>query len=100
MQPYSVDGEGDDRILSVQATASHRYKFWQIIDGNREEIHFKKIGSKIMGVVSSQVIVFEKPNAQQYHREYMQHNARAMWCGMQAQPERLLENMLEYVEII
>lgn len=102
MKPYEIDREGDSGILSIYANASHRYKFWQIdSEGNKAPISFKRAGSKLMAAVVGDIAVYKKPNPNEFHREYMRENGLAMYRGLAGcDHDRLVENMLEYVEII
>lgn len=97
MPPYSIQGEGVQRVLVVAKAAAHRFRF---TTEKRETIRLKQAGSKLVAVVAGAVVVYSKPTANEFHRELMQHNARAMWCGLQADPDRLVDNMLEYVETL
>lgn len=98
MQPYTIVGDGESRVLTVLANCSLRYRFWHK-DG-LEQVQFKSAGSRLIAVATGSVLVYKKPHAMQYHKEYMLANARAMWLGLQSDPDRLLDNMLEYVETI
>lgn len=100
MPPYTIEGKGKSRILLLQGAQAHRFKFSQIIGEKLEPVHFKRAGGKLIAVVSDCVLVYKVPNAHKFHKEFMQHNARAMWMGMQSQPDRLLENMLEFEETL
>lgn len=97
MPLYSIQGEGVQRVLVVAKAAAHRFRF---TNDKREPVRLRIAGSKLVAVVSGAVVVYAKPTANEFHRELMQHNARAMWCGLQSDPDRLVDNMLEYVETI
>lgn len=95
---YCIHGTGETRILEVVAANAHRLRFWHK-DGI-EQIHFKKVGAKLVAVVTGGVMVYRLPNVNDFHRELMAMNGRALWLGLQADTDRLVENMLEYVETI
>ena len=100
MQPYTVEGTGESRVLMLQKTHAHRFRFSQIIGKELLPVKFKVAGSKLVAVVSDCVMVYKLPNAHSFHKEYMAHNARAQWMGLESQPDRLVDNMMEYVESI
>lgn len=97
---YSVSGVGDDRLLIVQKSQMQRFRFMQLHDNVQTAIKFVCAGSKMIASVKGHVMVYKVPKVNEYHREYMRHNARAMWCGMSSDPERVLNNMLEYHETL
>ncbi len=93
---YQIHGEGDNRVLELQASSSHRFRFWHR-DG-KEQIKFKQSGGKLIAAVTGKLLVYKLPNAHEFHREYMAHNRTALWLGLQADTDRLVDNMLEFVE--
>lgn len=97
---YTIHGVGDNRVLEVKAEASLRYKFKQVINGEWAPVAFKRAGNKLLAVVSDTVSVYRLPNAQQFHYEYMAQNARSLWLAVPMEHDRLVENMLEFVEFI
>jgi hypothetical protein len=82
----------------VVAATAHRLRFWHKDGG--EQVQFRKAGSKLIAAVTGGVMVYKLPKVNEFHREYMAHNARALWLGLQSDPDRLVDNMLEYVETI
>lgn len=100
MSVYTVHGVGLTRVLELDANASHRYKFKQLLDGDFIAVKFKRKGGKLLAVVSDTVQVFKLPNAQRFHYEYMTQNARSLWLSVPLEHDRLVENMLEFVELI
>lgn len=98
MLAYSVHGSGDNRVLVVAGSSAHRFRFWQ--DAGSSIVQFKKSGGKLIASVTGKVMVYKKPNAHEFHRELMAANSRALWLGLQSDPDRLVDNMLEYVETI
>lgn len=98
MPPYTIMGDADTRVLTILANCALRYRFWHK-DG-LEQVVFKPSGPRLIACTIGPVMVYKKPNAMQYHKEYMIANARAMWLGLQSDSDRLLDNMLEYVETI
>ena len=98
MPPYTIMGDGPVRVLTVSADRSLSFRFWHK-DG-AEQVRFKQSGPRLIAATTGGVMVYHKPHALQYHKEYMFANARAMWLGLQSDSDRLLDNMLEYVETI
>ena len=99
-QAYSIHGVGSSRLLTVDVNASMRYQFKQLVGDTFQRVIFKRTGSKLIAVVSDTVQVFKKPNAIQYHYEYMTQNARSLWLSVPMEEDKLIENMLEFVEFI
>jgi hypothetical protein len=97
MPPYNIQGEGT-RVLTVLTARSLSFRFYHK-DG-KEQVRFRQAGPRLIAAVTGSVMVYKKPNAMQYHKELMQHNARAMWLGLESDPSRLIDNLLEYVETI
>lgn len=95
---YSITGQGDERVLMVVASSAHRLRFWHL--GGGEQVQFKRVGSKLIAAVKGAVMVYKLPNVHDFHREVMAANNRALWLGLQSDTNRLVENMLEYVETI
>lgn len=100
MIPYTIHDAGDSRILELDANASHRFRFKQLVEGEWLPVKFKRAGSKLLAAVGDTVQVYKMPQAGQFHYEYMAQNARALWLAVPMEHDRLVENMLEYVEII
>lgn len=98
MLHYAIKGNGADRVLIVEANSAQRFRFWHK-DG-AEQVCFRRIGSRLIAAVTGKVMVYKKPNAQQFHREYMAANSRALWLGLQVDTDRLIDNMLEYEETL
>ena len=101
MRPYDILGQGTERILMIPARDIHKYHFWQLSQtGERIAVKFKKVGSNLMAATVGQIAVYEKPNGHNFHYELMRNNSRILsgWGGVDH--DQLLENMLEYVEII
>lgn len=97
---YEIHGEGISRILVVQTIAANRWRFYQIKEGKRIIVKLKQAGGKCFAVVSDKVLVFSKPHPAVYHKEYIRQNARAQWMGGRLKPDMIMDNMLEYIEII
>ncbi len=98
---YTISGDvKQSRLLSVVKASMQRFRFFTIEGTEHVPIKFNTVGGKCIAAVNGLVMVYVVPNSNDFHREYMQHNARAMWCGLQADPDRLLDNMLDYVEAI
>ncbi len=97
---YSVHHITNDvRMIELPVSASLRYRFNRF--DNKTRIKFKKEGSKLVAFVRGKIVVYKKPRATQYHYQLMQANRGALSrgeCGADA--DRLLENMLECVEVI
>lgn len=100
IQPYYVQGKGDNRILIVPQNKSHRFHFRQILNGRITDVKFRRYGSVIIAPVSDKVLVYTKPKAAEFHREVMKHNARGLWLGYIPNFDRLEQNMLDFYEII
>ena len=100
MIPYTVQGLSDTRVLTLDVNASMRFKFKQLVENEYTPVKFKRVGSKLLAVVSDTVAVYKLPNAQAFHYEYMTQNARSLWLSVPIEEDRLLENMLEFVEVI
>lgn len=100
MIPYTVQGIENNRVLVVDVNASMRYKFKQLVDGEYIPVKLKRAGSKLIAVVSDTVAVYKLPNAQAFHYEFMVQNARSLWLAVPLEHDRLVENMLEFVEVI
>lgn len=98
MLPYSIMGEGDTRVLTVLHNSSMSLRFYH--KEGKEQVQFKRSGARLIAAVTGSVLVYKKPNAHEFHRELMAHNGRALWLGLQSDPDRLVDNMLEYVGTI
>lgn len=98
---YNIHGTGADRLLVVPMIEAHRWRFMQVINGQAVRVKFTRAGKRLLAVVSSKVLVYKKPHANAFHYEYMQANRGALSRGEQgADSERILDNMLEYIEAI
>ena len=98
---YSVHGTGNRRVLVVPAAMAHRWRFVQVLDGQPAAIKFKRAGAKLLAVVSDKVLVYRKPHASTFHYVLMQANRGALSRGEPgANSDRILDNMLEYIEAI
>lgn len=97
---YTIHDVGTGRLLELNIHASHRFRFKQLVDGEWLPVKFKRAGAKLLAAVSDTVQVWAMPNAQQFHYEYMTQNARALWLSVPMEHDRLVDNMLEYIEII
>lgn len=100
IQPYYVQGKGDNRILIVPQNKSHRFHFRQITNGRITDVKFRRFGSVIIAPVSDKVLVYTKPRLAEFHREAMIHNSRQMWLGLPKDFDNLMENMCDFYEII
>lgn len=95
---YSIHGTGESRVLELQASSSHRFRFWH--KEGKEQVRFKKMGGKLIAAVAGIVTVYKMPSANDFHREFIAHNNKALWLGLQSDAQRLVDNMLEYIEQI
>lgn len=99
---YQVHGTGDSRLLVVPRLQVHRYKFMQVVDGEKQLVKFKQAGSKLLAVVSDAVLVYKKPHANAFGAEVLKSNRLKYWSGS-SEPldyDRILDNMMEYIEAI
>ena len=99
---YQVHGQGASRLLVVPRLQAHRWKFMQVIDDKKELVKFRQAGSKLLAVVSDTVLVYKKPHANAFGAEVLKSNRLKYWSGSD-EPldyDRILDNMLEYVEAI
>ena len=98
---YEIHGTGANRLLVVPMVAAHRWRFMQVKDGQAVRVKFTRAGKRLLAVVSDTVLVYKKPHANAFHYEYMQANRGALSRGEPgADPDRILDNMLEYIEAI
>ena len=99
---YQVHGTGDSRLLTVPRLQVHRWKFVQIVDGEKIAVKFQHAGSKLLAVVSGTVLVYKKPHPSVYGGEVLKSNRLKYWSGSNAplDYDRILDNMMEYVEAI
>lgn len=97
---YTMHGVGNNRVLELNASASLRLKFKQLVGDEWLPVKFKRAGNKLLAVVSDTVSVYKLPNIQQFHYEYMAQNARSLWLAVPMEHDRLVENMLEFIEFI
>lgn len=74
------------------------YRFWDS-DGLRQ-VTFKQAGTRLIAAVNGKILVYKKPHSANFHKEYMLANSRAYWLGLQADPDMIIDNMLEYVETL
>ena len=96
-----IHGTGASRLLVVPMVAAHRWRFMQVKDGQAVRVKFTRAGGRLLAVVSSKVLVYKKPLVNAFHFEYMQANRGALSRGEPgADSERILDNMLEYIEAI
>ena len=78
-----------------------QFKFKNITSEGSIPVKFKASGSKALAIVGESVMVYKKPNAQQFHYELMKANGIALYRGMSsADSDLLLDNMLDYIETI
>ena len=98
---YEIHGTGANRLLVVPMVAAHRWRFMQVKDGQAVRVRFIRAGGRLLAVISGTVLVYKKPHANAFHYEYMQANRGALSRGEPgADPDRILDNMLEYIEAI
>ena len=98
---YEIHGTGADRLLVMPTRDAHRWRFMQVKDGQAVRVTFMQAGKRLLAVVSDTVLVYKKPHANAFHYEYMQANRGALSRGEPgADSERILDNMLEYIEAI
>ena len=98
---YKIHGTGASRLLVMPTKEVHRWRFMQVKDGQAVRVKFTQAGGRLLAVVSDTVLVYKKPHANAFHYEYMQANRGALSRGEPgADSERILDNMLEYVETI
>jgi hypothetical protein len=98
-KPYTVEGSTDIRLVTLLHSASHRYKFYSFDTSQR--IKFKKNGARLYALVQGKVVVKKTPHTNHFNFALMQANRGALSRGEKgADSERILENMLECVEVI
>lgn len=96
---YTIDRAGDLRIITIPKLDSMKYRFYKY--NTKERIKFTTIGAKLQAVVSGKIVAYKKPHANNFHFELMQANRGALSRGEGgADSERILDNMLECIEII
>lgn len=94
---YSIHGVGAERVLMVASNVSHRFKFLE----NNQAVKFRRSGGKLVAAVHNKIAVYKKPHSNTFHFEYMQANRSSLSRGEGgANSERILDNMLEYIETI
>lgn len=100
MSPYQVIGQGDDRVLMMYASAMFQYTFKERVGEKLVPVKFKRAGGKLIARVGAEVLAYKKPSANEWHYEYMRNNSRQLsgWGGVDH--DQLLDNMLEYIEIL
>lgn len=96
--PYEVRGEGDIRELRLLASASHRFRFYSKTTGKR--IVLEREGARLTALVKGAIIVKKKPHANEFHFEFMRNNRLGLAGWGSLSHDQLVENMLEYVEVI
>lgn len=94
---YTITGENDNRILTLVAASAHRFRFF---DSAGYQVKFQQVGSSLIAAVKGKVDVYKMPKSNDFHREYMAHARTALWLGLQADPDRLVDNLLEFEETI
>lgn len=95
MRAYEVTGPKEaSRVLVVQANQIHRFLFIN----EKQRVKFLRSGSELVAAVKGVVRVFKKPRLQAYHYEYMKANSKALWFGVEFDPDRVMYNMLEFEE--
>ena len=107
IKPYSIHGTGASRVLVVDFHKSKRLRFYE---GNTL-IKFTRKGGQLIAAVTKLVRVYRLPTERDFHKEYMQHSRVSQWLGSAqlsecytgtlpiiADPERLVNNMLEFEE--
>ena len=96
---YQVERAGALRIITMPKLDGMRFRFYKY--DTKERIKFTTIGAKLQAVVNGKIVAYKKPNSNNFHFELMQANRGALSRGEGgADSERILENMLECVEII
>lgn len=96
---YTVDTAGELRIITMPKVDGMRFRFYKY--DSKERVKFTIIGAKLQAIVQGKIIAYKKPNVNHFHFELMQANRGALSRGEGgADSERILENMLECVEII
>ncbi len=96
---YSIIGKGNNRLLVIPTNRLLSYRFM----ANGKRIRFVSVGNQSIAKVGRKVRVYRKPNANTFHKELARQNSLAWWRGQGSTPvdtERLLTNMLEYIEAI
>lgn len=94
---YTIEKLNESRLLVVPANEQHRWKFY---NPDKTAVRFRRKDNKCYAIIGEQVLVYKKPNAHQFHKELMRENGLALYRGLPGcDSERLLENMLEFIEI-
>lgn len=95
---YSIQNIGAVRMIELPQNDGLRFRFFKE-DGSK--IKLKAEGSKLRAFVTGKIVVKKLPHTNTFHREYMRQNGLALYRGLQGcDTERLVENMLECVEIV
>lgn len=99
--PYTIEQGSEKRFLSIPAKELLKWKFFERNEEDeRIPVKFTTVDKQAVALVGDEVLVFRTPKEREFHYEYMLHSNRANWLQMTASPDRVLENMLEYFDII
>lgn len=98
---HEIIGLNSGRILVVSEDDTMRKRYYDIVGEDKLRIKFKRVGNNLMAKVGEEVAVYRKPNANSYHKTLMRENGLALYRGLSGcDSDMLMENMLEFVEII
>lgn len=96
--PYEIRGTGAIREVRLLASSQHRFRFYSKLTGKR--IILEREGGRLTALVKGSIVVKKKPHANQFHFEYMRNNRLGLAGWGSLDHDTLVENLLEYVEII
>lgn len=115
MIAYSLEQLNNGRLLTVDKLAKNRFRFYTHDGEKRVPIKLQEsINGNWIAYVIGKVLVFKKPHFMTFHKECRRLNSKALWIGsgekwdeiettweeIRFKDDRLLEDMLEIVEII
>jgi hypothetical protein len=96
--PYEIRGDGAIRQLVLRASSAHRFRFYSAT--TKKRIILEREGGRLTALVKGKIIVKKKPHANEFHFEFMRNNRLGLAGWGSLDHDTLVENLLEYVEVI